>query len=516
MWNNLTISQKSNLMRVYLKYGISSLDLMKEHYNSFAEGGNKDEPIKSTYSAKQIEDNTRYYQIDDETVGAILPPISIVDTHPLWDYPNYRNKRNNPNIQRHKDALYAVMRGHEKAGKKYMQWAVPAALAPVASMAAPIIGTIVKNPLVDAALTVESIVHAPKNIKQSIQNIKDGEIIKGIGGLGLTALDFAGAGNLVTTSSRIAKKAYRANHAYNTITPVDYQSHKEQVKNYLHDLWYDTYSGRAGGDAAYGQYGKAFGPNLFKDAREEAFRIYLGKEPNPKIFVKTGNNSYRYNLPYINEHYSSPFFISEPIIQAPRGIHEWNTFNTDFIGGVGGNIHLPPVINDKYTYIPQNGKDYSHFMGINYNGRPVMESLPLGDYDFLMHDTWDVHPLSRETDKLSKKIENYLNEKQISSREKVQNFRKFMYDKKIWGFDGVFPNSKLNTLLNKYRTSTPKKFHISSNPLIQKLNDKIGKVEAGLFMGGKPFDVQTHIPVYNTLNSKGSEIFFIDKGRIVE
>ena len=514
MWDNLTIFQKSNLKRIYLKYGISSLDLMKEHYNSFAEGGNKDDPPTS-YVKIGKDAPTIYYQIDDETVGAILPPrVTVVGTHPLWDYPDYRDKRNNPNIQRHKDALYAVRRGHDKAGRKYMQWAVPAALAPIAPMVAPIIGPILSNPLVSAALTVESLVHAPKNIKQSVQNIKDGEIIKGIGGLGLTALDFVGTGNLVTKSSRIAKKAYRADHAYNTITPVGYKGHKKQVKNYLHDLWYDTYSGRAGGDAVYSQSERVFGPNLFKDAREEAFKIYLGKEPNPKIFVKTGSNSYRYNLPYINEHYSNPFFISEPIIQAPRDIHSWNTFNTDFIGGVGGNIHLPPVINNKYTYIPQNGKDYSHFMGINYNGRPVMESLPLGDYDFLMHDTWDIHPLSRGTDKLSKKIENYLNEKQISNREKVQNFRKFMYDKKIWGFDGVFPNSKLNTLLNKYRTSTPKEFHISSNPLIQKLNDKIGKVEAGFFMGGKPFDVQTHIPVYNILNSKGSEIFFIDKGRI--
>lgn len=50
MWNNLTMSQKANLMRVYLKYGISSLDLMKEHYNSFSEGGNiviEDPPVKS-------------------------------------------------------------------------------------------------------------------------------------------------------------------------------------------------------------------------------------------------------------------------------------------------------------------------------------------------------------------------------------------------------------------------------------------------------------------------------------
>ena len=38
-WNKLSIQQKSDLMRIYLENGISSLDTMKKHYNSFATGG---------------------------------------------------------------------------------------------------------------------------------------------------------------------------------------------------------------------------------------------------------------------------------------------------------------------------------------------------------------------------------------------------------------------------------------------------------------------------------------------
>lgn len=61
MWNNLTMSQKANLMKVYLKYGISSLDLMKEHYNSLSEGGNiapEDPPTRSVDMARPVTPGT--------------------------------------------------------------------------------------------------------------------------------------------------------------------------------------------------------------------------------------------------------------------------------------------------------------------------------------------------------------------------------------------------------------------------------------------------------------------------
>lgn len=54
-WNNLTMKQRSNLMKLYLKHGITSLDAMREHYNQYAEGG----PIKtktSNYSVGRLVD----------------------------------------------------------------------------------------------------------------------------------------------------------------------------------------------------------------------------------------------------------------------------------------------------------------------------------------------------------------------------------------------------------------------------------------------------------------------------
>lgn len=68
-WNDLTMSQRSDLMKLYLKHGITSLDAMKEHYNSFATGGHLYEdggPDNDKYSFLRREpevavaDNTRY------------------------------------------------------------------------------------------------------------------------------------------------------------------------------------------------------------------------------------------------------------------------------------------------------------------------------------------------------------------------------------------------------------------------------------------------------------------------
>ena len=38
-WSQLSMSEKSDLMSLYIRNGISSLEEMKKHYNSFATGG---------------------------------------------------------------------------------------------------------------------------------------------------------------------------------------------------------------------------------------------------------------------------------------------------------------------------------------------------------------------------------------------------------------------------------------------------------------------------------------------
>ena len=66
-WSDLSIQEKADLMKLYVANGITNLDTMKQHYNSFQEGGsiktnNTEEPnfitrLKQGYSRKSIIDN---------------------------------------------------------------------------------------------------------------------------------------------------------------------------------------------------------------------------------------------------------------------------------------------------------------------------------------------------------------------------------------------------------------------------------------------------------------------------
>lgn len=65
----------------------------------------------------------RWRQVDDETVAPeyALPPVTVEAEHPLWSLPWYKDKKNNPNINRYKDQLYNNWRRHNEAGKEYLK-----------------------------------------------------------------------------------------------------------------------------------------------------------------------------------------------------------------------------------------------------------------------------------------------------------------------------------------------------------------------------------------------------------
>lgn len=65
----------------------------------------------------------RWVQVDDETVTPeySLSPVTIEAEHPLWSLPQYKDKKNNPNINRYKDQLYNNWRRHNEAGKEYLK-----------------------------------------------------------------------------------------------------------------------------------------------------------------------------------------------------------------------------------------------------------------------------------------------------------------------------------------------------------------------------------------------------------
>lgn len=59
-WSELSLSQKSDLMKLYIQNGITSLSAMKEHYNSLQDGG------KLTFKQWKEKMQQKYPDIEKE------------------------------------------------------------------------------------------------------------------------------------------------------------------------------------------------------------------------------------------------------------------------------------------------------------------------------------------------------------------------------------------------------------------------------------------------------------------
>jgi hypothetical protein len=101
------------------------------------------------------------------------------------------------------------------------------------------IGTIMNNPIVDAGLTIHGAVTAPKNIKEGVQELQEGNYGRGALDLGLTALDLYGAGKLVNhgknATKRLAEVFVRQGDDLHSMTPQDGLEllGKKESRNYI-------------------------------------------------------------------------------------------------------------------------------------------------------------------------------------------------------------------------------------------------------------------------------------------
>lgn len=88
-WNELTMTQRNNLMKLYLKHGITSLDDMQEHYNSFAEGG----PTFADWKAKMMK---KYPDIEFDSQKAGYDYESYYNSNPSAAWKQYERLEHFP------------------------------------------------------------------------------------------------------------------------------------------------------------------------------------------------------------------------------------------------------------------------------------------------------------------------------------------------------------------------------------------------------------------------------------
>ena len=85
-WDNLTMSQKQALMKIYVNNGVTNLDEIRNHYNRFDDGGEKDNITRQEYL--QSKANEIKKQALEYSQSRVSPAV------PLFDNPQSKEEFN--------------------------------------------------------------------------------------------------------------------------------------------------------------------------------------------------------------------------------------------------------------------------------------------------------------------------------------------------------------------------------------------------------------------------------------
>lgn len=306
------------------------------------------------------------------------------------------------------------------------------------------------------------------------------------------ALNLLGTTGTIRIISKLANPAYRAYHAYNTILPYSYENPFSRGKTWLKSMLSETKYNKPLWEGSDSELKMANELGLHADrtmqARSDAFAIYTGQNPKHGMYVKLpGEIKYSYNIDKFRN-------------TVTRNPDAYLEAKYDFLGNTHGGLHDVQV----HSIDPKHGTVY-------------------------IKDVFDLNPFERFDDKLfSKNIYNALMKKFGTDvwRNKAQAFRKYMYDKGYWDTysersHGIIGKATkwLDSPLNQYRTGIKTNwttlsdgtkvpgeltffpepanniiYKLTNNKLTKHIDKKIGKMEVGPLLGGKPFTMETTFP----------------------
>lgn len=298
----------------------------------------------------------------------------------------------------------------------------------------------------------EAAVETSATIKSIESNIREKNYADAIKETGLSLAMLPGT----IMTARLLNPRYRAEHAYNTIDPRSYKKPMERGKRFLSSML-ESKTYKTPNRDTNPEWAGSFIPlevenrqAIGRKGREDAFRIYLGLTPENNYYIKNADGTYSYNLAKINQDSNGTF---KPILSAKPNE---SLNNVDYITGAHGGLH-------------------SNNIHINNDGSGIQT----------ITDVYDLNPFSRKEDLLGNQLSQTLN-------NKIQNFRRKLFDKGILG--RYYPGSKIvsnleNKTLNRFRSRE----HFSW------LNNAAKKLEMGFLLGGKPFTMKTQIPFDKTI-----------------
>lgn len=213
-WDELSMKEKADMIRVAVDNGITTLPEIREKYNEFAMGGDTEE----TYEGRQLpeveviaprkwfvgyDENanpiyTTDYRQSQEYLQNQIPLSDIEQSRRQWAF---KNKGANGQVR---PGLHGDAADLDQAA----QIGIGTALSPFAYKG---ITGLLANPVVDAALTVDGVINAPSRIKEGIGDINNGNYGSAAWNFGTTALDILGGSNLAKKTLSNMKNMKRFN-----------------------------------------------------------------------------------------------------------------------------------------------------------------------------------------------------------------------------------------------------------------------------------------------------------------
>lgn len=339
------------------------------------------------------------------------------------------------------------------------------------------------------------------NNKSYVENVMSGEGSgNNIGNIAIDILTPSISAQSYRVGRQLLNPAKRAAHAYVNISPAGYNDMGKRAKSWILDIL-------KGSDAdiehpkwsldEVGSLVEGYIPETVKNrkiiasqTRDDAWRIYNGLKPKYDMYIKNPDGTYSYNMDKIMEMSEGTF---KPVLNMGSTPY-------DYITSAGGGL----------TRFENAVLSRQDFPSLNVDRTYGVQHI---------EDIWDLHPLSRQTDLISRRLpilespfkaynritshisgkikglsDNFkYDNKQIKNYlDKASEFELEMFDPEMFPRSQPFYNIG-NAIKRVSDFISPSKQPQQYGP-IRKLNEYGKTLEAGKILGGKPFKMSTDIP----------------------
>lgn len=329
-----------------------------------------------------------------------------------------------------------------------------------------------------AAIAAGSNLFSDHGVSKTINLAKNGQYgsaaLSGIGDLFDTALAYPLINKSVGIGKQILIPSNRAAHAYYAISPVGYgnvsQKSRAWIKSMLTGKYPDIENPQWLNNSGLTELEEYIHPivqnpnALVTQARVDAWRIYNKLPQKYNTFIKRADGSYYYDLNKIKKLTNNTMVPYRPEGQM-----------IDYLGSAGGRVNINPVYSKSFMTDPVDKTLTTTTNGID-----------------IMSDVWDLHPFNGDKYNFANRI---INAYASNIVPKIQNIRRFLFDKNVVGMNARYPFSRYVSRLEN-RTLNSLRYTIPFEKFIYNISDKLKNFEVGTVSGGKPFLVRTVIP-YN-------------------